>query len=146
MPRHIETMMDKFERQLTPAQQDDPRFGYRVFMVHRTANRAPGADLAVELVPPGSDVTEKFNLALKEVEKKKYLPTEIVKVLNGEGWDRFTMNSHTLLWQKLQAKDPVKGLGAIAVGKTWCWYNTWLVRVREECQQHPDKYRTVDVP
>ena len=64
LPRHIETMMDEFERQLTQEQQEDPRFGFRVFMVHRSANRAPGADLAVEIVPPGSDVAQKFNMAL----------------------------------------------------------------------------------
>ncbi len=63
-------MMDEFEQRLTPEQQADPRFAFRVFMVHRTANRSPSADLAVELVPPGSDIAEKFNLALKEVEKE----------------------------------------------------------------------------
>lgn len=97
LPRHVETMMDEFERNLTPEQQADPRFAYRVFMIHKTANRAPGADLAVELVPPGSDVAEKFNLALKEVEKRKYLPSEIVSAIQAEGWDRFTMDSHTKL-------------------------------------------------
>ena len=62
--------------------------------------------------------------------------------INAEGWDRFTMNSHTKLWKKLDAKNPAEGYGAIAVGKTWCWYETWLNRVREECEQHPDRYRT----
>ena len=104
LPRHVESMMDAFERQLTPEQQADPRFAFRVFMVHRTANRAPGADLAVELVPPGSDVAEKFNLALKEVEKQKYLPTEIVGMMVREGYKRFTMESHTRLWKRLNAK------------------------------------------
>ena len=66
LPRQVETMMDTFERRLTPEQQAGPRFAFRVFMVHKTANRAPGADLAVQLVPPGSDIAEKFNLALKE--------------------------------------------------------------------------------
>jgi hypothetical protein len=142
LPRHVETMMDSFERQLTPEQQADPRFAFRVFMVHKTANRAPGADLAVELVPPGSDIAEKFNLALKEVEKRKYLPSEIVAIIKAEGWDRFTMDSHTQLWKRLDARNPGKGYGAVAVGKVWSWYETWLTRVREECQQHPDRYRT----
>jgi hypothetical protein len=142
LPRHVETMMDTFERRLTPEQQADPRFGFRVFMVHRTANRAPGADLAVELVPLGSDIAQKFNLALKEVEKRKYLPTEIVDIMKGEGWDRFTMDSHTRLWKRLQAKDPKKGYGAVAVGKQWCWYETWLNCVGEECRQHPELYKT----
>ena len=145
LPRHIETMMDEFESHLTPEQQGDPRFALRVFMVPKVANRAPSADLAVELVLPGSEVAEKFNIALKEVEKKKYLPGEIVKNMKAEGWDRFTMDSHTKLWKRLGAKDPAKGYGAVAVGKTWCWYETWLNRVREECQQHPDRYRTPPV-
>jgi hypothetical protein len=142
LPRHIETMMDAFDRQLTREEQDDPRFALRYFMVHRTANRAAGADLAVEIVQPGSDIAEKFNLALKEVEKRKYLPSEIVAIMRAEGWDRFTMRSHTLLWQRLDARNPAKGFGAVAVGKVWSWYETWLTRVREECQKHPERYRT----
>ncbi len=142
LPRNVEVMMVGFEGRLTPEQQADPRYAFRVFMVGRTANRVPSADLAVEIVPPGSEVAEKFNIALKEVEKKKYLPSEIVSLMKGEGWDRFTMDSHTKLWKKLDAKNPAKVYGAIAVGKTWCWYETWLNRVREECGQHPDRYRT----
>lgn len=56
--------------------------------------------------------------------------------------DRFTMDSHTKLWKKLDAKNPAKGYGAVAVRKTWCWYETWLNRVREECEQHPQLYRS----
>ena len=138
--------MDEFEQHLTAEQRADPRFAFRVFMVHRTANRAPSSDLAVELVPPGSDIAEKFNLALKEVEKRKYLPKEIVRTVQAEGWPRFTMDSHTKLWKNLAAKDPAKGYGVIAVGNQWCWYETWLNRVREECQQHPDRYTAVPAP
>lgn len=145
LPRHIETAMENYEQKLTAEQLADPRFAFRVFMVHKTANRAPGADLAVEIVPPGSEIAEKITLALKEVEKKKYLPQAIVTAMQVEGWDKFNMHSHTQLWQRLNAKDPAKGYGAIAVGNTWCWYETWLNRVREECQQHPEKYKTVQV-
>lgn len=142
LPHNVEIMMNGFEGRLTPEQQVDPRYAFRVFMVGRTANRAPNADLAVEVVPPGSDVAEKFNIALKEVEKKKYLPSEIVNQMKAQDWDRFTMDSHTRLWKKLDAKNPSKGYGNVAVGKTWCWYDTWLNRVREECELHPQIYRT----
>jgi len=145
LPRHVETMMDAFEHQLTPEQQADPRFAFRVFMVHKTANRAPGVDLAVELVPPGSDIAEKFDLGLKEVKKRKYLPNEIVAIMKAEGWDRFTMDSHTQLWKRLDARNPAKGYGAVAVGMLWSWYETWLTRVCEECQQHPNRYCTLPV-
>lgn len=146
LPRHIETMMDAFETRLTPEQRADPRFAFRVFMVHKTANRSPSSDLAVELVPPGSEIAEKFQIALKEVEKKKYLPGQVVTLMRREGWNRFTMESHTRLWKELGAKDPAKGYGAIAVGNIWSWYETWVTRVREECQRNPDKYRVAPAP
>jgi hypothetical protein len=145
LPRNVEAMLDGFEGRLTPDQQADPRYAFRVFMIGRTANRAPSADLAVQIVSPDSDVAEKFNIALKEVEKKKFLPSEIVEKMRSDGWDRFTMDSHTKLWKRLDAKDPAKGYGAIAVGKTWCWYETWLNRVREECQHCPPLYRSAPV-
>lgn len=141
LPRNVEAMMNGFEDRLTPEQQADPRYAFRVFMVGRTANRAPSADLAVEIVPPGSELEQTFNIALKEVEKKKYLPSEIVNQMKAEGWSRFTMHSHTKLWKKLNAKDQAKSYGTIAVGKTWCWYETWLNRVREECKRHPNEYK-----
>jgi hypothetical protein len=52
------------------------------------------------------------------------------------------MDGHTKFLKKLDAKNSAKGYGAIAVGKTWCWYDPWLNRVREDCEQHPDRYRT----
>lgn len=143
LPRNVEVVMSAFEERLTPEQQADPRYAFRVFMVGRTANRPSGADLAVEIVTPGSDIDQKFNIALKEVEKRKYLPGEIVEQMRAEGWDGFSMHSHTTLWKKLDAKNPAKHYGALAVGNIWCWYKTWLDRVQEECEQHPEQYRTV---
>ena len=46
------------------------------------------------------------------------------------------------IWKRLAAKEPAKGIGAIAVGKQWGWFETWLNRVRDACQQHPDQYQT----
>lgn len=120
-------MMDAFENQLTPEQRADPRFAFHVFLVHKAANRVSGADLVVELIPPGSEI---------------YLPSEIVMIMKSEGGDRFTMDSHTKLWKRLAAKDPAKAQRAVALGKQWRWYEIWLNRVRQECEQHSDQYRT----
>lgn len=140
LPRNIATMMESFDSGLSDAIWNDPRFAFRVFMIPKTANREGGADLAVQLVDRNSEITEKFNIALKEVEKKKYLPSEIIAKIQSEGFRRFTMKNHTDLWKRLNAKDPKKSYGAIAVGKQWCWYESWLQRVREECREHLDKY------
>jgi hypothetical protein len=74
------------------------------------------------------------------VEKKKYLPSEIVRMMQAEGFRKFNMHHHTLLWQKLNAKKKEKGYGAFAIGGLWGWYENWVARVREECHAHSDKY------
>jgi hypothetical protein len=71
----------------------------------------------------------------------KYLPGEIVKIMKQEGWSRFNMSAHTNLWKALDAQNPAKGYGTVSLGGRWGWYETWLNRVREECQQNPPKYR-----
>jgi len=144
LPRHIETMMEHFHDQLSAEQQADPRFAFRVAFVQKTANRPSGADQAIEFVKPGSDESEEINrILLKEVDKRKYLPSEVVAAMKKEGWNRFTITEHTNLWKKLDAKNPAKGYGAITLGKQWGWYETWLNRVREECQQNPTVYRSI---
>lgn len=141
LPKHIQTAMETFENKLTAEQKDDPKFAYRVYMFRKTANRNPSADFAVELIEPDSEVGERFGMALKEVEKRKYLPSQIVNILQSDGHKGFGMHQHTELWKRLDAKNPAKNYGAIAVGKQWCWYETWLNRAREECEQNPDLYR-----
>jgi len=147
LPRHLETMMETFEQQLTDQERADPRFAFRVFMVHRTANRAPGADLAVEIVAPDSDDAAEINrVLLKEVEKPKYIPTQIVNKMREEGFDKFNLAAHSRLWNELDAKNPGKGYGTVAFGRQWVWYETWLTRVREECNRHPKRYKTAHDP
>jgi hypothetical protein len=110
--------------------------------VQRTANRPSSADQAIEFVVAGTDEAAEIDrILLKEVDKKKYLPSEIIQIIKGEGFPKFTMHQHTLLWKKLDAKKKEKGFGVEAVKGVWAWYENWLTRVREECNAHPEKYK-----
>ena len=141
LPRHIEMMMDNFDKHLTSEELADPRFRFQVAFVQRTANRPSSADQAIEFVVAGTDEAKEIDrILLKEVEKKKYLPSEIVRMMKAEGFRKFNMHHHTLLWRKLDAKKKEKGYGAIAIGGLWGWYENWVVRVREECNAHSDNY------
>jgi hypothetical protein len=142
LPRHIEMMMENFDKQLSPEELVDPRFRFQVAFVQRTANRPSAADQAIEFVVAGTDEAAEIDrILLKEVDKKKYLPGEIVQIMKKEGFPKFTMYQHTLLWKKLEAKKKEKGYGVEAVKGVWAWYDNWLARVREECNAHPDKYK-----
>ena len=141
LPRHIQTMMEEFHKHLTPEQQADPRFAYRVALVPRTAIRPLSADEAIEFVRPDSDEADAINrILIKEVDKRKYIASEIVAAVKAEGLPRFTMDSHTKLWKRLDGKNPIKGNGSVTLGKQWGWNESWLNRVREECQHNPERY------
>jgi Domain of unknown function (DUF3644) len=118
LPRHIEIMMDNFDKHLTPEELADPRFRFQVAFVQRTANRPSSADEAIEFVVAGTEEAKEIDrILLKEVEKKKYLPNEIVKIMKAEGFPKFNMHQHTLLWKKLDAKKKEKGYGAVALAR-----------------------------
>lgn len=141
LPAHIETMMDTFHDDLSDDEQADPRFAYRVAFVQKTANRARSADLAIEFVKPDTHEAAAINrVLLKETEKSKYRPMQVVTKMQDDGYPSFTIAKHTDLWKALDAKDPAKGYGVEMLDGQWYWYETWINRVREHCQENANAY------
>jgi hypothetical protein len=143
LPAHIASMMDAFHHGLTDEEQADPHFAYRVAFVPKTGNRASSADLAVEFIKPGSEEAREINsVLLKEVDKRRCTAMQLVELMRAEGYPRFSQQSHTNLWQSLDAKDPAKGFGRTGdYRNTWVWYDSWLARVRAHCQEQGDRYK-----
>lgn len=132
LPPHIAAAMDNFHSRLTEDEQKDPKFRYRVAFVPKVSGKAAKADLAVEFVKPGSPEAEAVErVLLKEVERPKYLPSEIVAKVKVAGYQAFNMYDHTLLARQLDARKPGKGYG-VMVAKTWYWYENWLEKVVEK--------------
>lgn len=142
LPQHIATMMDAFHQRLTEEQQTDSRFAYRVAFIPKIGNRASNADLAVEFVKPDSAEGREINsVLLKEVDKRRFTASQIVRAMREEGFPKFTQHHHTVLWQELDAKNPAKSFGRTGdYPNTWVWYESWLARVRAHCQEHADRY------
>lgn len=68
---------------------------------------------------------------LKEVERPKYLPSQIVAKVQTAGFPAFGMYDHTKLSQQLDARSAGKGYG-VMVAKTWYWYENWYEKVIEK--------------
>ena len=99
--------------------------------VPQVLGKATKADLAVQFVKPGSQAAEAVErVLLKEVERPKYLPSEIVSKVKTAGHQAFNMYDHTLLSRELDARKPGKGYG-VKVAKTWYWYEIWFEEVIE---------------
>ena len=61
----------------------------------------------IEFVKSDSPLAEAVNkdyVVIKETEKKKYLPTQVVNLMKSEGYAGFSVHYHTQLWQSLDAK------------------------------------------
>ena len=132
LPAHVATAMDTFHNGLTEDEQKDPKFRYRVAFVPKVSGKASKADLAVEFIKPGTPEAEAVErVLLKEVERPKFRPSEIVAKVKAAGHPDFNMHDHTLLARQLDARNPGKGYGT-AVANTWYWYEHWLDKVIEK--------------
>jgi hypothetical protein len=140
LPPTIEAVRARYEDGLTAEQYNDPHYAYRVLFVPKVANKKGQADAVMEFVKPGSEQADAINAYIKEVEKEKFKPRQVVKLMKAEGFPKFGMQYHTQLWQEMDAKDPAKGYGVTLGDGQWYWYERWVDEVRRHCEANRDKY------
>lgn len=145
LPPTIASTMDAFHEKLSEEELADPAFAYRVAFVPKVGSKASKADLAIEFIKADSEeAMEIGQVLLKETDKARYLPSQVVQKMHDEGFPRFTMDNHTKLWKELGARDPDKGFGRPGDYKgTWVWFDSWVARVRAHCQENAERYIAV---
>ncbi|ACK81041.1 DUF3644 domain-containing protein [Methylorubrum extorquens] len=135
LPANIAAAMDNFHDALSADEQADPRFRYRVAFVPKVVGKASRSDLAIEFIKPGSPEAHAVErVLLKEVERPKYLPGDMLKKVRGAGFPKFSIIDHTELWKQLDVRNPGKGYGVL-VGTTWYWYDNWYEKVVEKLNE-----------
>ena len=88
----------------------------------------------------GKAINDKYRqVLLKEVERPKHLPSEIVALMREEGYAHFKMHHHTQFWKRVDGKNPGKGYGVL-VACTWYWYDRWMDEVRKHCEDNKELY------
>lgn len=135
---NVKNFVVDFENVLSEEALRSSRYAYRILFVPINAKRAGQADRVVEFVKsdsPLAEEVEKTYAVIKETEKKKYLPSEIVSLMQSKGYKRFSIFKHTQLWQQYDAKHPKFGYG-VPIAKTWYWYEKWVAVVEEYCKKH----------
>jgi hypothetical protein len=139
---HISSYINAFDSDLPQDEYNDLRYSYRVLYIPKSVNHKGQADKVIEFIPANSPEADKLNkeyVLIKEKEKQKYLPSEIVKTMAGMGYTKFNQHHHTILWQSKKAKEKGKNFGVL-VSKTWYWYETWLDEVKSHCVENAKKY------
>lgn len=143
LPANIKSFIKDFDDSLSEEEYASEKYAYRILFIPKTANRKGQADRVIEFVKSDSELADKVNkqyAIIKETERPKYLPSQIVEIIKKEGFPRFGIQYHTRLWQKLDAKNQAKGYGTMVAGKHWHWYERWLDEVREHCKENKEKY------
>jgi hypothetical protein len=133
LPPNIRIFIADFERDMTDIDFNDPRFSFRVAFIRKLANGKASADKLVEFVPAGPMSDEMNRVYVKETEKLKYRPGQIIATMNAEGFTGFNMHEHTTLWKRLDAKSEPGKFGILVAETTWLWYPAWIEEVRKFC-------------
>ncbi|MBA9078205.1 DUF3644 domain-containing protein [Rufibacter quisquiliarum] len=143
LPKNISSYINAFDESLTDEEYNDIRYSYRVLYVPKLVNHKGQADKVIEFIKADSPEAASLNqeyVVIKEKEKRKYLPTDIWKEMQNQGYSKFGSHQHTMLWKGLNAKVAGKNYG-ILVAKQWYWYDTWLKEVQKHCLESGELYR-----
>ncbi len=131
LPAHLIAAHLAYEDGLPEAVIRDPKYAYRVAYVERSVNSKGRADQVVEFIRPESlEGQEITSVLLKEAERKKYKPKDIVKAMKQEGYADFNLYAHQLLWKSADGKNPKHKFGVELRPGDWWWYDKWLDYVR----------------
>lgn len=143
LPSNISAYINDFDNNLSDEDYNDIKYSYRVLYVPKSVNRKGQADKVIEFIPANSPEAEGLNkeyILVKEREKRKYLPGDVCKKIQENGYPKFNSYQHTMLWKEMDAKNPQKGFGT-QVAKTWYWYDNWIQIVEIHCKKNGDKYK-----
>ncbi|MBI4337753.1 MAG: DUF3644 domain-containing protein [Chloroflexi bacterium] len=142
VPANVARYIQEFDASLSPEEFQSPRFSYQLLFTRKLTGKPGQADRVIEFIPPNSSLAQavdKEHWVVKEVERPKHLPSQIVREMQKAGYPRFSIHYHTLLWKKLDAKQPGKGYG-VAVENTWYWYDRWVDEVCKHCAENVSLY------
>lgn len=142
LPKNIEAYITRYDSELAENEFNNPEYSYRVFFIPKIVNHRGQADKVIEFISADSAAAQGANkeiVAIKEKEKTKYLPSQIVEIMQEKGYKRFRIYEHTQLWKAKKAKDKNKNYG-VDVSGAWYWYDSWLKEVEQHCQQNKERY------
>lgn len=145
LPKHIQNYVLEFDNRLSQEEFNNQKYAYRVIFIPKTVNHKEQADKVITFIKAGSELANQVNqnqtyAVIKETEKNKYLPSDIIKIMQEEGFKKFNMHYHTKLWKSENAKASEKYFG-VQIGKTWYWYDAWLKEIRQHCIKHKENYK-----
>jgi len=128
LPQSIIELNSQVESDMITADLESPEYSYRVYIVPRVTRNPNNADQAVIFAPEGSEI----ELAVRDVEKPKFRPTDVVNIMKAEGYTDFEIHGKggfVEIWKQIDGKNPKNGYG-VEISGTWYRYQTMVEKVR----------------
>ena len=142
MPKHIEAAINAFEHGLNDEQLKDPAYRMTYGFIPMAAKKPGAADAAVQIISPGSEVADEIEkIIFKEVNRERYPPGKVVERAQSAGFSELRMHDHTQLWKQPDAKSIGKGFGCIGDYGHWVWFDRWIDKVLDHCENEGERYR-----
>lgn len=142
LPASIGDYIRDYETALPTEDFDSERYKLSLLFQKVAVGKPGQADRVIQFMasddPRAADLSEE-QIVIRETEREKYRPSDVVATLRAEGYPRFSMHHHTELWKAQGAKNAGKGLGVWVRG-TWFWYDRWVQVVRQHCVDSGDAY------
>lgn len=138
----IMNYISRFDDDLSDDEFNNSRYAYRLIFERKLAGKKGQADKVIEFIK--SDLEEaalidKDKWVKHEVEKPKFLAGQVVRLMQREGFTKFTMHYHTLLWKETDGRNVGKGYGTY-VANSWYWCQRWIGIVRSHCMENSLTY------
>jgi Domain of unknown function (DUF3644) len=143
LPASVRSYIARFDSELTAAELNSDRFAFRMLFIPKLTGKVGQADEVIEFLRADSEIAQAVNrdyVTSKEVERPKFLPKQIVAMMQADGYPRFKMHHHIGLWKSLDAKKEGKAFG-VPIAGTWYWYQPWFDTVRNYCKENAARFR-----
>lgn len=127
--------MDNFENSLSDKMLQSSAYRLSVFLSQKSSNHKTSSDVVIEFVKPDSEESARILMIMKDREKNKYKPKQIIEMMMKEGFKGFSMHHHTQLWKKKKAKNNSQ-YGTTLCDGQWYWYDDWVKEVQDYCKEN----------
>lgn len=138
LAQNVYNYISEFEQNLDSGILTNKEYSYKIMYIPISVNKKGQADSVIEFAKLTDEQEEQVKnlVMIKESEKQKYLPMQIVNKMKEEGYVNFSVTIHTDLWKNDGHSMKTPQYGSYVAGKTWYWYESWLNYVREYCRNH----------
>lgn len=132
LPINIRNYIVDFEKSCKPEEVTGIHYEYRIQFTGYISSKSK-ADEIITFQKLSEDTHGTHPIFIREVEKKKYYPKEIVELMHERGYTEFNMNEFINLWKEKNARG--NSDYSVNLGGRWAWYETWVENVEKHCSK-----------